>query len=79
LPGKAAVFIVGVLTGAATTANWRPLIKRGVKTAVSGTAKVARAAEDVTDIVHDVRAEVIREGREQHVAAFAAANGDVRR
>jgi hypothetical protein len=83
LPGKKTAFVVGACAGAAVTAgwqvqNWRPVVKQGVKTALTGTARVARAAEDLADIVHDVRAEVIRESEPERARAFAAGNGDAR-
>ncbi len=64
---RSLVFAVGLGTGALIAANWPKIVKKSIQASVAGTRKLTvatvRATEDISDVIHEARAEVLQESR----------------
>ncbi len=74
---KGKAFLVGLSSGVLLVVNWRPLLKGGVKTGLKVGSRVQRAAvrgaENIADVAHEARSELLLE-RLEHNAHQAAAH-----
>lgn len=74
---KAKAFLVGMSSGVLVVVNWRPLVKIGVKTGLkvgSHIQRVAvRGAENIGDVAHEARSELLFERRQHNSHEPAAA------
>lgn len=51
------MFGLGALVGAFAAVNWRPIVKHGVRVGLDLRAAGMRSAEDLSDLIHEARAE----------------------
>ncbi len=66
-------FLVGLSSGALLVANWRSVLKAGVKTGMHLGLKVqslaARGAENVADVTHEARVEMMTDIQRKYAQA----------
>ena len=74
--------LIGISSGALLAANWRTVLKAGVKAGISAglrmQALAVRGAENVADVTHEARSELhvaLRAKQAQQAAAAEQANG----
>ena len=51
-------FVLGVTAGAIAFANWRPLVKKGVRAGLDLKTATMRCAEDLSDVIRQAQEEV---------------------